>query len=168
MHTSLITYWLAEKTDFLPPRPTLFPMGPVIMPEPLLWLVKYFLQFEGTRPNHMWVNFIHPRKIFSFDKWHLMCSHPIRKHIHNNGTNFLKHFSVQKKNKNNYLITNKGNLTCNWWFLQGQFWISLCFLPPLACSQGLNKSLAMPVTTYWPTTYKAVCPLAMLSFATCR
>ena len=97
MHTSLITYWLAEKTDFLQLRPSLFPKGPVIMPEPLLWLSKYFLQFEGTQPNHMWVNFIHPRKISSFDKWHLTCSPPIRKHMYNNGTNFLKHFSVQKK-----------------------------------------------------------------------
>lgn len=31
---------------------------------------------------------------------------------------FLNTF-LYKKNKNNYLITNKGNLTCNWWFLQG-------------------------------------------------
>lgn len=31
---------------------------------------------------------------------------------------FLNTFLYKKKKtKNNYLITNKGNLTCNWWFL---------------------------------------------------
>lgn len=90
MHTLLITFWLAEKAGFFSPRLALFSMGPVIMPEPLLWLAKYFLQFKGTRYNHMRVNFIHdPGKIFSFDMWHLTCSHRIRKHIYHNGTNFL-------------------------------------------------------------------------------
>lgn len=32
---------------------------------------------------------------------------------------FLNTFLYKNKNKNNYLITNKGNLTCSRWFLHG-------------------------------------------------